>query len=120
MTIEKNQPTSNEERIAFQSGINFSLPEGLMEFYTESNGAIIITEERYTVVWPLTELKLLNEQYKVEEYAPEFFIFGSDGGDMAFGFEIKTGYFYELPFIGMSREESSFISKTFQEFLNSL
>jgi hypothetical protein len=31
----------------------------------------------------------LNESYKVSDYAPEFFLFGSDGGGSAYGIEKK-------------------------------
>lgn len=49
---------------------------------------------------------------------PEFFIFGSDGGDTAFAIEITTGYIYEMQFICMSKEEAIFIAKTFFDFLS--
>ncbi|MGJ1409065.1 hypothetical protein ACR78Z_05270 [Sphingobacterium thalpophilum] len=52
--------------------------------------------------------------------APEFFIFGSDGGDTAFAIERSTGAIFEMPFIGMSKEEAVFRSKTFTDFLEEL
>ncbi len=50
---------------------------------------------------------------------PNFFIFGSDGGDTAFAIEKSTGRIFEMPFIGMSREEAVLKSNTFDEFLKS-
>ena len=62
----------------------------------------------------------LNKEYSVEEYAPKLFIFGSDGGDTAFAIEKSTGDIYEMPFIGMSKEEAVFKNKTFSEFIENI
>lgn len=62
----------------------------------------------------------LNKEYNVEEYAPEFFIFGSDGGDTAFAIEKSTGDIYEMTFIDMSKEEVVFKDKTFAGFKESI
>jgi hypothetical protein len=56
----------------------------------------------------------------VEELAPGFFMFGSDGGDTAFAIEKSTGDIYEMPFIGMSKEEATFKNKTFTEFMETI
>jgi hypothetical protein len=61
----------------------------------------------------------LNKDYEVETYAPEFFIFGSDGGDTAFTIEKSTGKIFEMPFIGMGKEEATFNASSFDEFLKS-
>jgi hypothetical protein len=71
------------------------------------------------IIWPLTELVKLNQDYQVEEYAPGFFIFGSDGGGESYCIEKETGYIYEMPFIGMSNQEASFKFETFTQFLAS-
>lgn len=71
-------------------------------------------------LWPLTDMIDLNKQYGVDEYAPEFFFFGSNGGDGGFAFEKKTGYIYEMRFIGMSKDEAVFKSKTFTSFLHDI
>jgi hypothetical protein len=115
--IEKNESPSSEDVREFLQNITFDLPERFIEFYSSTNGAIISSEENYTELWPLTEIIQLNVDYNVNEYAPEFLFFGSDGGDTAFSIEKKTGYIYNIPFIGMSKEEASFICKTFNEFL---
>jgi hypothetical protein len=47
-------------------------------------------------------------------------MFGSDGGDTAFAIEKSTGDIYEMPFIGMSKEEATFKNKTFTEFMETI
>lgn len=61
----------------------------------------------------------LNKDYDIEIYAPEFFIFGSDGGYTAFTIEKSTGKIFEMPFIGMEKEGATFIASSFDEFLKS-
>lgn len=116
-TIDKNPaPTANEIE-EFLRQANFRLPQGFMDFFKGANGADISTKEKYIVLWALTEMTQLNREYNVEEYAPEFFIFGSDGGDTAFAIEKSTGKIFEMPFIGMSKEEAIFRADTFDGFL---
>lgn len=120
VTIDKNvAPTAEEVKIFLQE-VNFNLPEGFIDFFKEANGAEINTNEKYVILWALTEMAQLNKEYNVEEYAPEFFIFGSDGGDTAFAIEKSTGDIYEMPFIGMSKEEAVFKDKTFTDFIKNI
>jgi hypothetical protein len=119
-TIDKNVAPTIDEIEAFLKQVDFNLPKGFIEFFKETNGADISTDEKYFFLWALTDMVQLNKEYNVEEFAPEFFIFGSDGGDTAFAIEKGTGYIYEMPFIGMSKEEAVFKNKTFAEFIESI
>jgi hypothetical protein len=116
--IDKQVAPTTDQIETFIRQIDFSLPVGFIEFFKGANGAYITTEESYISLWPLTEMFLLNEEYSVNEYAPEFFVFGSDGGDTAFAIEKSTGYIFEMPFIGMSNDEAIFKFKSFNEFIN--
>lgn len=119
-TIDRNAAPTSDEVEAFLGKVDFKLPKGFIEFFKEANGADISTDEKYVVLWALTEMVQLNNEYNVAEYAPEFFIFGSDGGDTAFAIEKSTGDIYEMPFIGMSKEEAVFRNKTFTGFIESI
>jgi hypothetical protein len=117
LNIERNNAPESKEIKVFLSNIAFNLPQEFIEFYKQSDGAMINSDELYTSLWSLTAMIQLNLDYNVKEYAPDFFIFGSDGGDTAFAIEKDTGKIFEMPFIGMSREEAVFIANTFDEFL---
>ncbi|HEY2580162.1 MAG TPA: SMI1/KNR4 family protein [Mucilaginibacter sp.] len=119
--IEKKEAPSNKEITNFLEGIDFELPKGFIEFFSLSNGALIRgkSENVYVILWPLTDMVKLNEEYKVDEFAPGFFIFGSDGGGTAYCIEKNTSCIYNMQFIGMS-EDLTFICKTFAEFLQTL
>ncbi len=120
INIDKNEAPSPQEVEVFLKQINFTLPKGFIDFFKESNGANISTEENYILLWALTDMVQLNKDYMVDEFAPEFFIFGSDGGDTAFAIEKDTSEIYEMPFIGMSKEESIFRNKNFVEFIKNI
>ncbi len=115
--IDKNFPPTDIEVDSFIATIDFKMPQGFMEFYKENNGAFISAYDAYFVLWPLTELIKLNTSYKVATYAPDFFIFGSNGGDIAYAIEKVTGYIFEMPFIGMSKEEAVFKSKNLNDLI---
>lgn len=120
VTIDKNNPPTSNEVESFLKAIGFSLPLGFIDFFKEANGADINSDTRFIVLWPLTNMIQLNEQHNVNEYAPEFFIFGSDGGDTAYAIEKGTSHIFEMPFIGMSKEESTFICKSFDDFIKNI
>jgi hypothetical protein len=116
--LTKNDPASESTIQNFESQIDFTLPKGLIEFYSKSDGAELkSTDGRFYIIWPLAELFRLNEDYNVSTYAPKFFIFGSDGGDSAYCIAKGSGAIYEIPFIGMSDDEAKYLCRTFDELL---
>ncbi|MCD6067055.1 MAG: cell wall assembly protein [Bacteroidetes bacterium] len=119
-TIDRNAAPTKEEIESFLRQVDFNLSKGFIDFFKETNGADISTDDKYILLWALTDMIQLNKEYKVEEYAPEFFIFGSDGADTAFAIEKSTGDIYEMPFIGMSKEQAVFKNKTFADFIENL
>ena len=118
--IIKNDPPQKNDVIIFLNDINFKLPNGFIEFYTNSNGAEIYKSENYCYLWQITELIQKNIDYNVSEYASNFFIFGSNGGGDAFCIERISGYIFQMQFVGMSNDEAIFISKDFNGFLDML
>jgi hypothetical protein len=118
--IDGNPPPTYAEIEHFLKSIDFRLPHGFIDFYKKTNGADIRNGNTYVILWPITSLIRLNKDYDVATYAPEFFMFGSNGGDTAYAIERMTGYIFEMPFIGISKEEAVLRSKTFDEFLAGL
>ena len=118
--IEKNDSPNSEDVESFLKLIDFILPKGFMEFFKEANGAEIYSDECIVILWPLTEMIPLNAEYNVETFAPGFFIFGSDGGGMAYAIEKSTGSIFEFPFIGMCKNEAVLKNETFNGFMLSL
>jgi len=117
MEIIKNKPPTETEVKEFLSKIDFLLPNGYLEFFKNTNGAEIYSSEEYLLLCPITDLFILNEEYTVETFIPDFFLIGSDGGDTAYAIERNTGKIFEMPFIGMSKDEALFRFEDFNKLL---
>jgi hypothetical protein len=76
-----NPPPLPEAVEIFLSRVDFTLPAGYERFIRCSNGAEGFLNNAYLVLWSIETLSPFNEGYRVEKYAPGFFIIGSDGGD---------------------------------------
>jgi len=113
-----HKPATEKQVEQFTSAVKMKLPKGFLDFYRKTNGGDIESEEQYLVIWRVQELVKLNKLYSTEEFAPEFFLFGSDGGGTAFAIEKKSGHIFEMPFIGMGRDEAQLRAKSFSEFLD--
>ncbi|SHH55595.1 SMI1 / KNR4 family (SUKH-1) [Chryseolinea serpens] len=118
MSLTMNPPPLSEAVEIFLSRVDFTLPEGYERFIRSSNGAEGFLKNAYVILWPIEDLFTHNEGYRVEEYAPGFFIIGSDGGGTSYAVDKQTGALYEMPFIGMSREEASWVAKDFDDFID--
>lgn len=102
------------------SEINFIAPEPFVNFLKNVNSTQISINDDYIILWSLKDMARLNKEYMVEEYAPEFFIFGSNGGDEAYAIEKSTGYIYQIPFIGMNKKDAILKFKDFSILLDSI
>jgi hypothetical protein len=60
-----------------------------------------------------------NKGYKVAEFAPGFFLIGSDGGGEAYAFDLSSldSAVLEIPFIPLDRRESRRIADSFDSFI---
>lgn len=116
ITLKKKEPLSYRDIKTFKESVDFEPPKEFMEFFGESNGALISSKNGRIVLWPLTDMVKLNREYYVEQLASGLFIFGSDGGDTAYCIEKDTGYIYDMPFVGMLCD-LCFVCKSFAEFL---
>ncbi len=119
-TIIKNSPATVDEIKYFLKEIKFSISDDFVNFYKESNGGEISTNECFVILWKLTDMVQWNIDYQVSEYASNFFMFGSDGAGIAYSIERTTGFIFEFDFICMSNDDAIFINKTFSGFIQNL
>lgn len=61
----------------------------------------------------------MNDAYHVAELAPKLFLFGSGGGDEAFGFDTRSEAFgvVSVPFVGMDLQLAKAVAPDFAAFL---
>ena len=98
-----------------------ALPEDYWRFLLFSNGCSGFIGGSYLILWKMEELIRDNEGYRVEEFAPDFILIGSNGGGMTFGFDKNTKNFVEMPFDVMGQREYIIqVSGSFDAFLKYL
>ncbi|MCM1267523.1 MAG: SMI1/KNR4 family protein [Bacteroidales bacterium] len=80
------------------------------------SGEGMVGENSYLLLWKKNEIEELNDIYETHEFLRDVILIGSDGGDMAYGIDIK-GRYIEVPFIGMDDEEIKVIGNNFDDFI---
>ena len=113
---------SVEEFKSLEGALNFSFPTEYKEFLQTVGAGEGFVGNEYLIMWEASELIEFNEDYEVEKYASNLFLFGSNGGGEAFYFD-KSSLSKEIgivPFIGMSSNHTKAISTSFREFLEKL
>ena len=81
------------------------------------SGEGMVGDNSYLLLWEKSEIEELNDMYETHEFLSDVILIGSDGGDMAYGIDIK-GRYIEVPFIGMDDEEIKVIGNNFDDFIN--
>lgn len=112
-------PGAPEEALSAFVGI---LPHEYLAFLCRRNGGEGFVGENYLILWKAGELLELNEGYEAPKYAPDLFLFGSNGGGEAFAFDKREQPWpiVMVPFIGMQLNEAIPAGRTFSEFLRRL
>jgi hypothetical protein len=117
-----NPPTSREEIERVQRKLSFRLPNDYVEFMLTKNGGEGFIGKSYLVLWKIEELISMNNAYHVAEFASDLFLFGSDGGGEAFGFDTRSEAprIVSIPFVAMEIEDAKVVATDFESFLSAL
>lgn len=116
-------PADAFEIAQFQADQRVKLPEDYVGFLLHSNGAEgPVGSSGYVNLWAINDLSELNRGYRVGEFAPGLLIFGSDGGDEAFAFDLRDSSMpiVGVPFVGMSLDEVRPLAATLTEMLTKI
>src|SRR5579863_3299395 len=120
--IKRTAPVSDTSLAKLHTQLGTTLPPSYEDFFRFSNGIEgFINKDFYLALWPVEKLVTNNQGYSVDEFAPGLFLIGSDGGDEAYGLDLRPGsatygYFVNVPFIGMDWQESRLLGATFTDF----
>ena len=115
------KPGATEESIQkVEATLGWKLPDDYRRFLMYKNGGEGFLGENYLILWSLDELPQFNLEYEVQEYAPGFVFFGSNGGGEGFAFDTRKNPspVVQVPFIGMSHEDADVISSDVGGFLD--
>lgn len=119
--LNRNEKPNDNDVLKLTSQIDFSLPQDFLLFLNEFNGGEgFVGENSYLILWKTGDLIEFNHGYMVNEFAPELFLIGSDGAGTAYAIRKIDGAFVQVPFIGMSIEESEKCGDNFKDFLEYL
>jgi len=88
--LDLNEPATLQMIEIVEKELGFKLPGDYLDFMLFSNGCEGEIGESYVVMWPIQEIAELNEAYGVEEFTPGIILFGSNGSEEAFGFDMRT------------------------------
>lgn len=116
-------PAEASEIARFQTDQGVMLPEDYVGFLLRTNGAEgPVGKSGYVSLWAIDDLSEMNRGYRVEEFAPGLLLFGSDGGDEAFAFDLRDSSMpiVGVPFVGMNLDEVRPLSATLTEMLTNI
>jgi hypothetical protein len=117
-----NPPATCEAVKQFALHAKVILPNEYSRFLQKFDGGEGFIGKSYIILWRLADLLKFNNSYRVSDYAPGLFLFGSDGGGEAFGFDLRSELksVVSVPFVGMDWESAREIGRNFDIFLETL
>lgn len=122
-SMELNKPADETKITEVENQIGVQLPIQYKQFMLYSNGAEgELGENSYLVIWPIEEIISLNEAYSVNQYTPGILYFGSDGGDIAYAFDIRNENvtIVEIPFESIHIEDAQLCAYDFNDFIEKM
>ena len=97
--------------------LNFSLPLDYLEFMLNTNGGEGFIKDSFVRIWKVEELIESNQDYCIDEFIPEIFLFGTNGGPEALAFIKKTGEIVSVPFDDLSFDKIEKIGENFDDLI---
>ena len=123
--VKLSEPGAEQEihKAALESGVPF--PRDYVDLMMHSDGLSGTIGNSRAVFWPIGELVELNDAYCVDDFAPGLVLFGSDGGNEGFAFDLRSPkaeeiFFVTVPLVGMELAEVRHVSDTFLGFVKAL
>jgi SMI1 / KNR4 family (SUKH-1) len=121
--LETNTPVSHDKVDLFRNQVGIRMPEDFLEFFQVSNGASgrIRRSGGDVILWPLESLLENNDGYRVKEFTPGIFLFGSNGGGEAYAFDTRSWPYpvVRIPFV-FELKYAEHLADSFTQFVKGL
>lgn len=91
------------------------LPEDYLAFMREHNGGEGEIGETYLVLFPLEELRTVNDNYDTVSVLPDCAIIGGDGGGELYGVT-ADGRYFNVPAV-MDKEDIRYLGSSMKGFI---
>lgn len=121
--FEYRSPAADSSIADCEVRMGVKLPDDYVEFLRFANGGEgFVADLAYLILWRVEDLVRNNEGYRVKEYVPGLFIFGSDGGGEAYGFDTRSAEWriVTVPFVGMDWSMARSMGDSFHAFIQNL
>jgi hypothetical protein len=114
-----NPPARATLLLHIQLTLNRSLPDEYASFLLTANGGEGRVGSQHLWLWQADDLICRNEQYEVSSFAPGLFLFGSDGGGEAFGFDMRIDLWsiVRVPLIDIDWSNAVMLASSFENFI---
>lgn len=99
------------------------LPPEYRALLLESDGLEgFVAPDAYLCLWRVSELPAMNKAYAVAECLPGITLFGTDGGDTAYGFRyhLERVEYLRTPLVGLGPASVTVMGATLREFVEQL
>lgn len=94
------------------------LPEDYLAFMHSCNGGEgDMGKNAYIQIFTMEELAEANQEYEIQKYMPDYFIWGTDLGGMLFGYSRKTGRYSAVDCVSLSENDLMYEEPTLLAFL---
>lgn len=121
--IELNEPSSSKQIEYVEKVLSVQFPNDYKQFVLAYDGGEgCVGSNSYLVLWTLNDIIELNEAYAVNQFAPGLILFGTDGADTAYAYDMRTDkkMIVEVPFIGMNLGNLTVCANNLNDFLGYL
>lgn len=111
-------PATEEQIEALKKAAPFALPAEYVELLRVTNGGEgeLSLDPGWFQIWPAQEVQAHNVGYKVCDFHPGFWGFGSSGGGVMFAFRHEAPVF-GVPFDSIDPRDTYIVARDFGQFL---
>jgi len=116
--LELGEKPSEADIEKFLPRLPSGLPKSYIDFLKRHNGGSgdLPAQPCYFVLWELESLIEYNTDYEIQNYLPNYFGIGGNGGGEFFAFDLETLKIFTIPFIPMNEEDAILVAESFEEF----
>jgi hypothetical protein len=121
-SFKGNAPASDSDIQAFEAESGIKLPPEYVLILKRMNGGCGFVGANYLDMYPVEKLIEYNRGYGANKYAPELFLFGSNGGGEGFAFDRRQPDWpvVMVPFIPLDIHEAVMVASNIAVFFDTL